>query len=75
MLLMKSMPVEKARKLLRASHTSMTRMLKYWINKAVDEDDMNGVSAICVDETSFIREQSYVTIECDAITEGINSLI
>lgn len=59
MLLMKSMPIENARKLLRVSHTSMTRILKYWVNKAVDEDDLSGVCVICVDETSFKRGQSY----------------
>ena len=35
MLLMKSMPIENARKLLRISHTAMRRILKYWIEKAV----------------------------------------
>lgn len=71
MLLMKSMPVENARKLLRVSHTSMTRILKYWVNKAVAEDDLSGVSVICVDETSFKRGQSYVTIVSDAIARRV----
>jgi len=71
MLLMKSMPVENARKLLRVSHTAMTRILKYWVNKAVDEDDLSGVSAICVDETSFKRGQSYVTIVSDATAHRV----
>ena len=71
MLLMKSMPVENARKLLRVSHTSMTRILKYWVNKAVDEDDLSGVSAICIDETSFKKGQSYVTIVSDATARRV----
>lgn len=66
MLLMKSMPVENARKLMRISHTSMTGILKYWVRKAVHEDDLSEVRAICVDETSFKRGQSYVTIVSDA---------
>ena len=33
MLLMKSMPVENARKLLRVSHTAMRRILNYWVKK------------------------------------------
>lgn len=66
MLLMKSMPVENARKLLRVSHTAMTRILKYWVKKAVDNDNLNNVRAICIDETSFKRGQSYVTIVSDA---------
>ena len=43
MLLMKSMPIENARKLLRVSHTAMRRILRYWVNKAVDNDDLRGV--------------------------------
>lgn len=48
MLLMKSMPVENARKLMRISHTSMTGIMKYWVKKAVNEDDLSKVRAICV---------------------------
>lgn len=66
MLLVKSMPVNHARKLLRISHTSMTHILRYWVRKAVNEDDLSGVRAICVDETSFKRGQSYVTVISDA---------
>lgn len=66
MLLMKSMPVENARKLVRISHTSMTSILKYWVSKAIREDDLSQVKAICVDETSFKRGQSYVAIVSDA---------
>ena len=33
MLLMKSMPVEHSRKLLRVSHTAMRRILNYWVKK------------------------------------------
>ncbi len=66
MLLMKSMPVENARKLMRISHTSMTGILKYWVNKAISEDNLSQVKAICVDETSFKRGSSYVTIISDA---------
>ena len=66
MLLMKSMPVEHARKLLRVSHTCMRRILNYWVKKAVESDDLSDVRAICVDETSFKRKQSYVTVISDA---------
>ena len=66
MLLMKSMPIEQARKLLRISHTSMRHILAYWVKKAVDNDDLSKVQAVCVDETSFKRGQSYVTVISDA---------
>lgn len=71
MLLMQSMPVENARKLLRISHTSATRILRYWVFKAIDEDDLSGVRAICLDETSFKRGQSYVTVVSDAIARRV----
>jgi transposase len=71
MLMVKAMPVENARKLLRISHTSMTRILRYWVKKAVEEDDLSGVHAICVDETSFKRGQSYVTVVSDAAARRV----
>lgn len=71
MLLMKSMPVENARKLLRISHTSATGILRYWVFKAVREDDLSSVRAICIDETSFKRGQSYVTVVSDAVARRV----
>lgn len=74
MLLMRSMPIENARKLLRVSHTAMRRILRYWVNKAVENDDLSNVRAICVDETSFKRGQSYVTVISDAIARRVIDL-
>jgi len=71
MLLVESMPVERARKLLRISHTSATRILRHWVFKAVKEDDLSGVRAICIDETSFKRGQSYVTVISDAVARRV----
>ncbi len=67
MMLMQSMPIENARKLLRVSHTSMRNILKYWVNKAVEERDLSNIRSICVDETSFKKGQSYVTVVSDAL--------
>ena len=66
MLLVQSMPVNQARKLLQISHTSLTAIMRYWVHKAVEEEDLSGVRSICVDETSFKKGQSYVTIISDA---------
>lgn len=71
MLMMKSMPIENARKLLRVSHTAMRRILYYWVTKSVKNDDLSNVSAICVDETSFKRGQSYVTVISDAVERRV----
>lgn len=71
MLLLKAMPVENARKILRISHTSLTRILRYWVFKAVAEDDLSNVHILCVDETSFKRGQSYVTVVSDAAARRV----
>jgi transposase len=71
MMMVKAMPVENARKLLRISHTSLTGIMKYWVFKAVDKDDLSGVSALCIDETSFKRGQSYVTVVSDAVARRV----
>ena len=71
MLLMKSMPVKNARKIMRISHTSMTGILKYWVKKAVKENDLSNVRAICVDETSFKKRHSYVTVISDALARRV----
>lgn len=65
MLLMQSMPINQARKLLRVSHTSLRAILKYWVNKAVSEEDLSALRCVCVDETSFKKGQSYATIVSD----------
>ena len=66
MLILADMPILKASKLLRCNEKSLVRILRYWVNKAVDEDDLSGVTALSVDETSFKRGQSYVTVIVDA---------
>lgn len=71
MLLMRAMPVNNARKLLRISHTALTNILEYWVYDAVEHDDLSDVRAICIDETSFKRGQSYVTIVSDAIARRV----
>ncbi len=66
MLLLQNMTVEAARKLLRISHTALTNIMFYWVDKAVGEDDLSRVKNLCIDETSFKRGQSYVTVVSDA---------
>lgn len=66
MLLARSMPINQAKSLLRISHTSLSNIVRYWVYKAVKEDDLSSVREICVDETSFRKGQSYVTIISDA---------
>lgn len=66
MLILADMPIAKASRLLRCNEKSLVRILRYWVNQAVETDDLSGVQAIAVDETSFKRGQSYVTVVLDA---------
>lgn len=65
------MPINQARKLLRISHTSLTAIVRYWVHKAVEGDDLNDVRSICLDETAFRRGQSYVTVISDAMKRKV----
>jgi transposase len=71
MLLAEKLPIEQARKFVRISHTSFTNIVAYWVDKRVSEDNLRDVKAICVDETSFKRGQSYVTIVSDAVARRV----
>ena len=66
MLLAEKLPLEQARQFLRISHTSLTHIVSYWVKKRMEQDELNEVFALCIDDTSFRRGQSYVTIVIDA---------
>lgn len=66
MLVLADMPILRASKLLRCNEKSLTKILRYWVEKAVSEDDLGEVRSIAADETSFKRGQSYVTVIVDA---------
>ncbi|MCL2812943.1 MAG: ISL3 family transposase [Clostridia bacterium] len=66
MLLAEKLPLEQARRFLRISHTSLTNIVAYWVKKRIAEDDLSDVMALCIDDTSFRRGQSYVTVVIDA---------
>jgi transposase len=66
MLLAEKLPLEQARKFLRISHTSLTHIVSYWVKKRIAQEDLSEVFALCIDDTSFRRGQSYVTVVIDA---------
>ena len=66
MLILADMPILKASVLLRCNEKALVRILRYWVNKAVDEDNLSQVQGLAIDETSFKRGQSYVTVIIDA---------
>ena len=62
MLLAQMMSLNEASRLLRVSRTAMLHITSYWVEKAVDEAELSGVRSLSIDETSFKRGQSDVTI-------------
>jgi transposase len=66
MLILADMPILKASQLLRCNEKALVKIMRYWIGQAVDKDDLSGVTALSIDETSFKRGQSYVTVVVDA---------
>ncbi len=71
MLILADMPILKASKVLRCNEKSLTRMMRYWVNEAVDADDLSQVTALSIDETSFKRGHSYVTVIVDAAARRV----
>lgn len=65
MLIMADMPRAKAAQLLRCNEKSLAEILSYWVNKAVEERPLDNVSSLAIDETSFRRGHSYVTLVLD----------
>ncbi len=65
MLLLEAMTVNEARKLLRISGTALTHILRYWVNRSAGKMDLSDVRKLHVDETSFKRGHSYVTVIVD----------
>lgn len=66
MLILADMPILKASKALRCNEKSLVVIMRYWVKKAVNEDDLSSVESLSIDETSFKRGQSYVTVIIDA---------
>ncbi len=71
MLILTDMPILKASLLLRCNEKSLVRIMRHWVGKAVDEDDLSSVTALSIDETSFKRGQSYVTVVVDAMARRV----
>lgn len=62
MLLAEHMSLNEARRLLRISRTALLHIVEYWVEKAVKASDLSTVEHLSIDETSFKRGQSYVTV-------------
>jgi transposase len=66
MLVLADMPIAKTSALLRCDEKSIVKIMRYWVNKAVDGMDVSNVAHLAIDETSFKRGHKYVTLIIDA---------
>jgi transposase len=66
MLMLADMPVSKTAALLRCDEKSLVKIMRYWVNKAVDGMDLSDIAQLAIDETSFKRGHKYVTLVIDA---------
>lgn len=66
MLIMADVPRARASRLLRCDEKSLASILTYWVKDAVDNRSLSDVKSIAIDETSFKRGHSYVTVTIDS---------
>ena len=66
MLIMADMPISKTAALLRCDEKALVSIMKYWVNKAIDNRKLNEVTALAIDETSFRKGHKYVTLIIDS---------
>jgi transposase len=71
MLILADAPIAKAAMWLRCDEKSLTKILRYWVGKAVDSMDLSDVVHLAIDETSFKRGHKYVTLIVDAVKRRV----
>lgn len=71
MMLMADAPIAKVSHWLRCDEKSLVKILRYWVNKAVDGMNLADIAMIAIDETSFRRGHKYVTLVVDAIKRRV----
>lgn len=71
MLLLESMPVARAARVLRCDEKSLTNIMKYWVKKADSARDLSETTSIAIDETSNKKGHDYVTLVIDAATRAV----
>lgn len=71
MLILADAPIAKVAQWLRCDEKSLTKILRYWVKKAVDGMDLSEIAKLAIDETSFKRGQKYVTLIIDAVRRRV----
>ena len=65
MALVKEMPVAAVGKLVGEHDTKIWRVVHHYVDRAVEEQDLCGTEQLGIDDTSFRRGQSYMSVFCD----------
>lgn len=66
MLLLESeMPVCKAAKILDVYSQRIWNIFKYWVNRALEKDDLDSIKNLGIDETSVKKGHDYITLAVD----------
>lgn len=71
MMLAELLPMNEAKRVLRMSRTALMHIVGHWVEKAVQETDLSGIRTLSIDETSFKRGQSYVTVVGDPLRRRV----
>lgn len=66
MLILTDMPIERAAKILHCDDKSLTSILRYWVNDALEKRQLDDVIMLAIDETSFKKGHKYVTVVIDS---------
>lgn len=66
MFLMANMPRAKAAETLRCDEKSLDSILNYWVDDALQKQNLETATELAIDETSFKRGHNYVTVIIDA---------
>jgi len=69
--LVKEMPVKPASRLIREHDTRLWRIVHFYVDKAMEKQDLSPVHRIAVDETSSRRGHQYVTVVIDSDTRKV----
>ena len=71
MLILTDMPIERAAKILRCDDKSLTSILRYWVNDALEKRQLDDVISLAIDETSFKKGHKYVTVVIDSAKRAV----
>lgn len=65
MAMVKEMPVAAVAGLVGEHDTKLWRVVHHYVDRAVEAQDLSGMERLGIDDTSFRRGQSYVSVFCD----------